>query len=72
MATSLTRNMEIALVNTGTNPGTIQLPDTMTVPYRLVTIKDANGTFQKNRLTLQTNGIDTFEDGSTTIFFSKG
>ena len=64
---SVIKNAEILLVNTATNAGTVTMPLTSQVSYRLLTVKDVNGTFSQRNLTLSTQGPDTFEDGTTTM-----
>lgn len=63
---ALNVNTELGLINTNANAGTILLPDTTISQGRVITFKDAIGTFGINALTLQTSGSDTFEDNSTT------
>jgi hypothetical protein len=67
MAASVIKNAEVLLVNTATNAGTVTMPLTSEVSYRLLTIKDVTGTFSQRNLTISTQGSDTFEDGSTTL-----
>lgn len=62
---ALISNTDLALINTNTNSGTITLPASATSQGRVITFKDIQGTFQRNTLTLQTSGSDTFEDNST-------
>ena len=70
MASSLDISTDVALVDTRTAAGSIQLPSTTSIPYRVFTIKDAYGSFGSNALTLTTQGSETFEDGSTSKLFS--
>jgi len=70
MASSLDISTDVALVDTRLAVGSIQLPLTTTIPYRVFIIKDAYGSFGSNSLTVTTQGIDTFEDGSTSKVFS--
>jgi hypothetical protein len=71
MASSLNLSTDIALVDTRTAAGSIQLPLTTDfVPYRVITIKDAYGSFGINALTLTTQSPETFEDGTTSKVFS--
>ena len=67
---SLLLNTDLALVTT-TNPGTITLPLSSSIPGRVITFKDVLGTFGTNTLTLNTIGGDTFEDGGTTKLLSE-
>lgn len=62
---SLNLNTELGLINTTANSGIITLPATATSQGRVITFKDALGTFGVNSLTLNASGSDTFEDGST-------
>ena len=62
---ALNSNTDLALIDTNTNVGTITLPASATSQGRVLTFKDIQGTFQRNTLTLQTSGSDTFEDGGT-------
>jgi hypothetical protein len=59
------KNAEIVLVNTTNNSGTINLPLTTTLPYRILTIKHIGST-SLNGITLATQGSDLFENGTTT------
>jgi hypothetical protein len=70
MASSLDISTDVALVDTRLAVGSIQLPLTTTIPYRVFIIKDAYGSFGSNSLTVTTQDIDTFEDGSTSKVFS--
>ena len=56
---------EIGLVDTRLNSGTIVLPKTTEIPYRVITLKDIYGKFATNTLTLTTQAGETFEDGTT-------
>ena len=60
---ALNLNTDLALITT-TNPGTITLPLSSSIPGRVITFKDVLGTFGTNTLTLNTTGGDTFEDDS--------
>ena len=60
---------EIGLVDTRLNPGTIVLPKTTDIPYRIITLKDIYGKFATNALTLTTQAGESFEDGSTSKIF---
>ena len=62
---SLYANTELALINTTSNAGTINLPLASSIPGRVINFKDSIGKFGTNTLTLTTNASDTFEDGST-------
>lgn len=63
---ALNQLTDLALVNTNTNAGSINLPATITSQGRVISFKDVQGTFGRNNLTLICNGSDTFEDGGTT------
>ena len=69
MASNVASSAEVILANTTNKSGTIQLPLTTSVPYRVLTIKDPYGTFGTNSLTIQTQGADVFGDGTTTKTF---
>ena len=72
MASSLATSTDVALVDTRTAAGSIQLPLTTDIPYRVFIIKDAYGSFGVNALTITTQGSETFEDGSTSkVFFDN-
>lgn len=58
-------NTELSLINTTNSSGTITLPLTSLSPGRVISYKDIEGTFNRNSLTLQCDGTDTFEDGGT-------
>ena len=59
-------NIELSLINTTNNPGTITLPLTSLTPGRVVEFKDIVGKFNVNVLTINTSGSDRFEDGGIT------
>jgi hypothetical protein len=56
----------VTMVDARINPGTITLPYTTAIPYRVLTIKDAYGAAINSTITLITQGSDKFEDGTTT------
>ena len=60
---------EIGLVDTRLNPGTIVLPKTTDIPYRIITLKDIYGKFATNALTVTTQAGESFEDGTTSKIF---
>jgi hypothetical protein len=66
MASNLQPYTGVALVNTQTNAGTITLPLTSDIPTRQITIKDSYGNLPNKTVTVNTQGGDTFEDGTTT------
>jgi sensor histidine kinase YesM len=70
MASSLNVSTDVALVDTRTAAGSIQLPFTNDILYRVFTIKDAYGSFDSNALTVTTQSNETFEDGTTSKIFS--
>ena len=70
MASSIDTSTDVVLVDTRTSTGSIQLPLTTDIPYRVFTIKDAYGSFGTNSLTVTTQGLETFEDGATTKIFN--
>lgn len=58
---SLNTNTGLALIQTQSNAGTITLPNTLSIPGRIVTFKDGLGTFQSNSFTLATQGGDAID-----------
>ena len=67
---ALLLNTDLALI-TANNSGTITLPLASSIPGRVITFKDVLGTFGTNRLTLNTTGGDTFEDGGVSKVLSE-
>ncbi len=65
MTSFFSTQTQVALIDTRSNPGTIQLPSAIAFAYRTILLKDIYGTFATKSLTLTTTGSDTFEDGST-------
>lgn len=63
---ALNSNIELALINTNVNAGSLTLPSALSAQGRVITFKDSVGKFGTNTLTLSTTGSDTFEDGGTT------
>lgn len=64
---SLNTFTEIGMVDTRATPKTITMPLSTQIPSRVLTIKDIYGTAITSPITLQTQGADTFEDGTTSI-----
>ncbi len=64
------KNAEILLVNPTSNPGTVNLPLTTTLPYRMLTIKHIGST-SLNGITLAAQGSDSFEDGTTSYVITR-
>jgi hypothetical protein len=58
---SLNTNTGLALVNTQSNSGTLTLPDTLSIPGRIITFKDSMGTFEDNPLILATQSTNTID-----------
>jgi len=64
----LSTTTSVALVDVRSNSYALSLPITLTVPYRVFTIKDAYGAATgASSITITTQGGDTFEDGTTTF-----
>jgi hypothetical protein len=57
---------EVGMIDARTLNGSITLPLTTDIPYRILTLKDIYGAVGVSTVTLQTQGSDTFEDGTTT------
>lgn len=66
MAASVSNLTGVGLVDTQTNAGTITLPTVANAPNRQLIFKDIFGNLPNKSLTLQTQGGNTFEDGTTT------
>jgi hypothetical protein len=64
MAIQLNSNSEFIPVDTRFNAGTIILPLANAIPGRVITLKDAYGTFGRNPLFLSTQNGDIFEDNT--------
>ena len=62
---------EIVVIDSRTRPGTITLPLTNSIPYRVVSFKDQYGSFANSTLTLSTQTGETFDDGTTSKTFSN-
>ena len=62
---------EVGLIDTRNNPGTITLPLTTSLPLRTIRFKDIYGTLSLRNLTLNTQGPDLFEDGTSSKTFSN-
>ena len=56
---------EVGMVDARNRPGTLTLPLTTQIPYRTLTIKDIYGAANFSTITVQTQGPDVFEDGTT-------
>ena len=56
---------EVGMVDARNRPGTLTLPLTTQIPYRTLTIKDIYGAAVFSTITVQTQGSDLFEDGTT-------
>jgi hypothetical protein len=65
MATPVPLTAGFIAVDT-TSVKTLQLPLAVGIVGRIVTIKDRTGNAATNNITIQTQGGDTFQDGSTT------
>lgn len=62
---------EIVVIDSRTRSGTITLPLTNSIPYRVVSFKDQYGSFSNSTLTLSTQVGESFDDGTTTKTFSN-
>jgi hypothetical protein len=62
---------EIVVVDSRTRSGTITLPVTNSIPYRLLSFKDQYGTFSNSTLTISTQLGESFDDGTTSKIFSN-
>ncbi len=60
---------EIVVIDSRTRSGTITLPVTNSIPYRVVSFKDQYGSFSNSTLTLSTQIGESFDDGTTTKTF---
>ena len=56
---------EVGMVDARNRPGVLTLPLTTQIPYRTLTIKDIYGAAVFSTITVQTQGPDVFEDGTT-------
>lgn len=63
---SFSNYTEVVLVDATLASNSILLPPASEIPYRLLTFKDAYGRSQVSTITVQTQGTDYFEDGTTT------
>jgi hypothetical protein len=63
---SFSNYTEVVLVDASLASNSILLPPASEIPYRLLTFKDAYGRSQVSTITVQTQGTDYFEDGTTT------
>ncbi len=62
---------EIVVIDSRTKSGTITLPTTNSIPYRVLTFKDQYGAFPNSTMTLSTQLGESFDDGTTTKTFSN-
>lgn len=62
---------EIVIIDARTRSGTITLPLTNSIPYRVIQFKDQYGAFSNSTLTLSTQTGETFDDGTTSKTFSN-
>ena len=56
---------EVGMIDARSQNGTITLPLTTDIPYRILTLKDIYGAAALSSITLVTQGTDVFEDGAT-------
>ena len=57
---------EVGMLDARLKSGSITLPLTTDIPYRILTLKDIYGAAAYNTIILTTQGSDVFEDGATT------
>lgn len=62
---------EIVLIDSRTRSGTVTLPTTSQIAYRVVSFKDQYGSFSNSTFTLSTQTGEAFDDGTTTKTFSN-
>lgn len=62
---------QIVLIDSRTRSGTITLPVTNQIQYRVVSFKDQYGSFSNSTMTLSTQLGEAFDDGTTTKTFSN-
>ena len=55
---------EVGMIDARSQNGTITLPLTTDIPYRILTLKDIYGSASVSSVTLTTQGADVFEDGT--------
>ncbi len=58
-------NTEFALLDSRSNRGFVTLPLTTAIPGRVLTFKDAYGSFSNSTVRLSTQAGESFEDGTT-------
>ena len=68
---SINTYTEIGMVDTRSTPKTLTMPLTTEILSRILTIKDIYGSAITSPITLNTQGADTFEDGSTSLTLSN-
>ena len=56
---------EVGMIDARSQNGSITLPLTTDIPYRILTLKDIYGASALSSITLTTQGADVFEDGTT-------
>lgn len=61
---------EIGMIDARTYNGTVTLPVTSSILGRIVTLKDIYGASSNSTITVQTTGLDRFEDGTSTKLFN--
>ena len=62
---------EVVLVDARTRSGTVTLPTTSQIPYRILGFKDQYGAFSNSTFTLSTQTGQAFDDGTTSKTFSN-
>ena len=67
MSGTVSTTTEVILVDSRIRSGTVTLPLSSQIPYRILTVKDAYGNANVSSITIQTQGSDTFENGATSL-----
>jgi hypothetical protein len=62
---------EVVLIDSRVRPGTVTLPLTNSIPFRVLNFKDQYGTFSNSTFTVVTQVGESFDDGTTTKTFSN-
>jgi hypothetical protein len=62
---------EVVVIDSRTRSGTMTLPLTNAIPYRILNFKDQYGTFSNSTFTLSTQVGEAFDDGTTSKTFSN-
>ena len=62
---------EVVVIDSRTRSGTMTLPTTNSIPFRVLNFKDQYGTFSNSTFTISTQVGESFDDGTTTKTFSN-